>query len=581
MSALMMFVRSDRLLAVLAGLVTVAVLSTVAFTGWIPQDEGTLGQAAVRVLRGEMPHVDFKDAYPGLQAVFHAGFFALLEPSIRTLRMAWLMVAGVAAAAFFLLVRRWAAKSISILVGIGAVVAGFVFYPASMPAWWNVMFAALSLVLVMKGSEEDSARYMTAAGLVSGLNVLIRTTGLYVVIPSFLWLFARRPSRNRWSLEIASIVALISISVLNFSGASLSRLILIWLPASASIVWIWMGRVPAEPNPSIRDTGRFLPWIYLGMACVPALIVVTVYAGLGELAGLVEGWVVSPSLRLGVGAVDVPIFLPSLILLGGLVAAEKLFGRMFGSRVYSVVLALAIGLWGFAGWPTFRTSVIAVSLWLPAVLISFGLYRSIRGQTNDETALFGSVAAMFAMVQIPFWSGVYTAYVIPLLVVGAVYIFRHQVSVIAIAVGCVSVVLLAQSSAHRMVGSFVAAEPIPVVVLESPRGGIRIPEAHAYYNQLYVRVREVSADSGIYAGPDAPEVAYLAGVSSANENSWEALDPNWEPSMVVDLAERGVPVAINLEPGFSPRLPESDLRKIYDFLPHFERFGAFELRWRE
>ena len=33
--------------------------------GWIPHDEGLLGQSAERVLSGELPHRDFDDPYTG------------------------------------------------------------------------------------------------------------------------------------------------------------------------------------------------------------------------------------------------------------------------------------------------------------------------------------------------------------------------------------------------------------------------------------------------------------------------------------------------------------------------------------
>ena len=33
--------------------------------GWIPHDEGTLGETALRVLGGQLPHRDFSDVYTG------------------------------------------------------------------------------------------------------------------------------------------------------------------------------------------------------------------------------------------------------------------------------------------------------------------------------------------------------------------------------------------------------------------------------------------------------------------------------------------------------------------------------------
>lgn len=577
-----MLVRSDRFLMILTGIVTAVILASVAFVGWVPQDEGTLGQAAIRVLNGEIPHVDFNDVYPGLQAVFHAGFFSILGPSIRTLRVAWLLIAGVAGGASYLLIRRWAGRVPSVLVAISAVVAGFVLYPASTPTWWNVSLGIVSMVLVVRGSEQESAGWLVAAGFISGLNVLVKTTGLYFAIPSFLWLLARRGGRRRWSLEFASISAFAAISFVAYPGASLARLALIWLPAIFGIVWIWLDRVPIDSNTEERAGVRFLPWIYFLAACAPVATTVIFYMGLGELDSLLAGWVTSPSSRFNVGTVDVPFSLMSLLLLGGVVALGHLTDRWIGSRVYPVVVTVAIGVWGLAGWATFRIVVVSVSVWLPIVLLAVGLTRGIaRGSARDESALVGATAGMFAIVQIPFWSGVYTAYVIPLLVLAAAYLFRNRLTLITVAAGCVAFVLLVQSSAGRLVGSFVAVEPIPLVVLESPFGGIRIPEAHAYYNQLSKRVSEIAEDSGVYAGPDAPEVAYLSGVQALNENFWDVLDPSWEPGALVEIASKGLPVVINLDPGYSPAISESDLLQIRNALPNSETFGPLEFRWSE
>jgi len=51
-----------------------------------PHDEGTLGQAAERVLQREMPHRDFEDPYTGGLSYLDALVFRLLGPNLIGLR---------------------------------------------------------------------------------------------------------------------------------------------------------------------------------------------------------------------------------------------------------------------------------------------------------------------------------------------------------------------------------------------------------------------------------------------------------------------------------------------------------------
>src|SRR5258707_1681615 len=55
--------------------------------GWDPDDEGTLGQSAERVLHGEMPHRDFDDPYTGGLAYVDAFVFKLFGINLFWLRV--------------------------------------------------------------------------------------------------------------------------------------------------------------------------------------------------------------------------------------------------------------------------------------------------------------------------------------------------------------------------------------------------------------------------------------------------------------------------------------------------------------
>ena len=60
--------------------------------GWIAHDDGMLGQAAERVMAGELPHRDFYDPYTGGLAYLHALGFKIL--GVRLVSLRWLLFAA-------------------------------------------------------------------------------------------------------------------------------------------------------------------------------------------------------------------------------------------------------------------------------------------------------------------------------------------------------------------------------------------------------------------------------------------------------------------------------------------------------
>ena len=68
---------------------SVSYLTQFVRSGWVPHDEGLLGQSAERVLMGERPHVDFDDPYTGGQAYLHA--LAFMVGGARLSSMRWVL----------------------------------------------------------------------------------------------------------------------------------------------------------------------------------------------------------------------------------------------------------------------------------------------------------------------------------------------------------------------------------------------------------------------------------------------------------------------------------------------------------
>ena len=90
----------ERRLPIIVIALSAILLASDLNQGWVPHDEGALGQAAERILAGQVPHRDFDDIYTGALAYLHAASFAVAPHASTTLRiplflfaLAWVGVA--------------------------------------------------------------------------------------------------------------------------------------------------------------------------------------------------------------------------------------------------------------------------------------------------------------------------------------------------------------------------------------------------------------------------------------------------------------------------------------------------------
>src|SRR6266700_7747426 len=63
--------KTHTVLLLIVMTLSIGYMATHLKRGWVPHDEGTLGESAERVLNGELPHRDFDD-YTGGLTVVHA-----------------------------------------------------------------------------------------------------------------------------------------------------------------------------------------------------------------------------------------------------------------------------------------------------------------------------------------------------------------------------------------------------------------------------------------------------------------------------------------------------------------------------
>ncbi|HEY5890337.1 MAG TPA: glycosyltransferase family 39 protein, partial [Acidimicrobiia bacterium] len=348
------------------------VLARLAFRGWIPHDEGTLGQAATRVLGGEVPHVDFHDTYGGLQAYAHAGVFSLIGESIRSLRIANIVVAAVAAYASFTIVRRVQPVVVAASAGVAAMLVGFAVYPASMPSWWNVALGLASAALVLRWLDSRNSTLLAAAGLLTGVNFLVKPTGAYfaAAIALYLMMLVSPDSPKRRTLVALGAVIVLSFGVLLTGAPSLLAVALLLVPlALVAFVGFRMESVPRMPG------GQVVPLSSVAMFSLAVVVPIGIFALPYVLSGngdaLISGWLRLPQLRFDSAAWSRSIPLLPLLLLSAVGVLTYWACRRINPRfvlVAWVVLSIVVASIGWQWWWT----LVVILIMLTPVAISAG-----------------------------------------------------------------------------------------------------------------------------------------------------------------------------------------------------------------
>ena len=330
--------------------VGLVVLARLAFRGWIPHDEGTLGQAATRVLGGEVPHVDFHDTYGGLQAYAHAGVFSLIGESVRSLRVANIAIAAVAGLASFGIARRVQPTVVAASVGVAAMLVGFAVYPASMPSWWNAALGLACGWLVLRWLDSRNPWVLGAAGVLTGVSFLVKSTGAFVAAAVALYLImliSPDSPRRRLLVALGALIVLF-FGVLLAGAPSIHAIALLFVPlALAAFIGFRKESVPRMPG------GQVVPLSAVAIFSLAVVVPVGIFAIPYILSGngyaLISGWFRLPQLRFDSAAWSTSIPLLLLLLLGAVAlltywAYRRINPKLvFGTWVVLIIVVASIG----------------------------------------------------------------------------------------------------------------------------------------------------------------------------------------------------------------------------------------------
>jgi hypothetical protein len=582
--------------------------------GWVPHDEGTIGQSAVRVLAGQLPHRDFDDVYTGGLGCLNALAMRVFGEDLLAPRMALFLCFLAWVPTVFWIASRstapWIAGAITLLAAAWSIPV----YSSAAPSWYNLFFATFGMAAVLRYLDSGRSRWLFVAGVSGGVSFLFKLSGLYFVAGIMLFLVFReqsqeqsapaRKTRGLYSIfviaALATFVAVLFLVVRhNLSTVSVVEFVV----PGAAMAGLCIGREFRRSGPA-RE--RFLALgsmlaPFLAGAAVAIIVFLIPYALSGSLSAFIHGVFVLPARRFDFAARRPPGFGPNkllgtMLLLGLLVAAYRGRGRSWAVRLV-VATVMAVVFFASRFYPAiFAAAWAPLALLLPLATLAtvwiFAGHNDISVSRQQQLFLLVSVTAVCTLIQLPFAAGVYFCYIAPLVPVVLLALFSTAERPSRFLPGSVLVFYLAfvvfcvTPGFIFIMGSYYQPDP-QTQRLRLPRaGGLRVdPEEAGLYEQLIPLVQQhAGAGDFIYAGPDCPEVYFLSGKQNPTRTLFDFFDsPIGRTERVLATIEsHQVKVAAILtQPAFSPPMANDLLAALRERFPNSAVVGKFEVRWRQ
>ncbi len=583
--------RHHELIGRLLVAVSLVYLWTFVPRGWVPHDEGMLGQSAERVMLGHMPHVDYEEPYTGGLSLLHAAAFRVLGVDLLHLR--WVLFAGAAVGQFLIyaILRKFLGSIAAAFASVLALTWSFPNYFASLPSWWVLLCAIACVWAFIQYTETESLRYAALAGVAAGLAIAFKQTGLYVLVALVMaFLYGRAHRVLRVAIAIAGVG--LATAILRSRLVSVESLYLLLPIATCAVLF---AAVEERESDDVWAP-LYAVVIALTSAAIPLIPSIVPYAMSGHLATLANGLFVLPQRRLQFASL--PMAHAYFILAGvpcvALVSPLASRAQFTESQVRFVMIALSLAaglviaasLDRYAAYQLMWQSGRGFAALLPVVVAGLLFFRR-DGDSKRRRALFGTtvILAWASLVQFPFSGAIYFCYTVPLVVIAGAASAKHFSTLRnpALVVWCGALLVFAVLTMNRGYLDSLGAWHLPLAMdqkLDLPRAHLEVkPEEVATYRRVAELVGAHVGPGQLLAGPDSPEVYFLVGRLNRSGVLFDFFsgglagedDAVWIDTRVVVLNHR---------PGFSPRPSDEVASGIRSLFPYGESVGRFEVRWR-
>jgi len=538
--------------------------------------------------------------------VFFGHEFSSLRLVLLVFFIAWVP-------ALYYVARRFVSPGAAAVLVFLCVVWSVPNYTASMPSWYNLFLATFAAAATLRFVETNQRIYLFLAGVSCGVSMTVKITGVYALAATVLALVyfeqehtSSSTAARRWSWFTVGLVVIAACVVVGLAGLvsqafALPEILDFVVPGLALSTFLIRNefqRARGNTSQRFKLLGS-LVWPVLVGAALPILALSVPYLAAGEVDDLLIGVLVEPTARLE-SAAGPPPGLGSL-LRAALVAVPVgalAFGVHRGRKAAAIglvaVLLVFLGLAAVNDW--IRLDVWLVVRWLgrigvPVAIVALMLHSDSRRARSERVGLFIllAFAAWTALVQYPFADPIYFSYMVPFVFLTVAAFERWRVSagghpfsfrivrivvVFLAAFGVLSLNLrgLSGASANTALGL--------------PRAGsVHVTSAQAPgYRRLVHLIDAHGVGRPIYAGPDAPEIYFLAGRANPTPYMFDFLaDPGERRQRIerVLLDPRVAVAVINTDPGFSPPLDRRLVSLAERRFPRSERVAGFDVRWRE
>ena len=579
--------------------------------GWIPHDEGTIGQSADRVLAGQLPHRDYDEIYTGGLALVDAAAFRVFGANLLAPRLVLLLVFALWVPAMFYVASRFLGPVAAAGATLAAAVWSIPNYSAAMPSWFNLFFAGFGVACLIRYTETNAGRWIFWAGVCGGLSCLFKIVGLYYIAGALLFLVYREQATSSGSSERTATWyrMLVAAALLLFVAAILDLLRGRWTGGdiglfafpSALLAGLLILREPGRGAAGSRLSAltRSVALLAAGVV-LPVLLFLLPYFFTHGLGTVAYDVFVAPARRFAFASMRAPGLntLPYALLFVvpiGLFWWRPSWGR--GVAIGAAILLAAV--WGLSFKGNYYRIAWCAFQWTVPLAVIAGAFAIRRGASPGDSSdrsqqLFAllAVTAVAALVQFPFSSPVYFLYVAPLAVLAAAAVLKTRFGAQRYGDSLVGLLLLfAILFPLRWVrpgftwdyGFHYKLYPMPAWL--PGRAGLWVTTADsAEYTGMTALVTAHARNGYVYATPDCPEVNFLTGTKNPTRTLFDFFDDpvNRTSRILARLDTTGVTtVVLNRKPGFSGPVPPDLAAALVARYPRADSVGRFVIRWRE
>jgi hypothetical protein len=593
-------------------LIVIALAATLLLSdlnqGWVPHDEGALGQAAERVLAGQVPHRDFDEIYTGALAYLHAASFSVGPRAAWTLRAPLFLFALLWVAALYAIARRFVPPAGAALVSITVLVWSVPNYPASVPSWFNLFFATFGTLALLRGLESRQRHWLLLAGACGGLSFLFKLSGIFYLLGGGIALvalsFRRRaddaglgtPSRAGAvivSLGLLSVLVVLSVPISRAGVAESVRFLLPLGLIAAALMWREWRHGDHGVSARVNAVFETLAPFALG-ALLPVAAYAVFLLWMDALPQTIQGVLVKPFRRVDSAMMHPPPPMALMYSIGlGLLLIKWVSGR--GEMILAAVAAvlLAVVVYAAADRPGIYGMAIMAAWGLPVLAAGGTAWLIVReaspgDRSCDAAIAITAIACSALLIEFPFAAPIYLLYTIPLAMLALAAVVR--------AVGHTPVPMQLVVASFLLAFGLVRVTPGAVesfgsrfmptdetVRLKLDRGGLRVRASDAArYETLIDAVQRLAAGRTLWAGPDAPEVYFLSGVTNRTRTLFDFLDDaaGSVPLIARIRATGATLVVLNLRPDFSGPPSQSTIDALRAEFPNARSVPGFLVFWR-